>query len=119
VGGWNLSKYSGVQAEVVNNGDLPVQLALRVDNTGDWRQSPWNVESIRLQPRETRLLQVNFGKSSSNPGFVLDSAHISQILIFALKPGAPATVVVKNLSGFGVAGQAAPSVPVNAALAQR
>ncbi|MDQ3813728.1 MAG: glycoside hydrolase family 16 protein, partial [Armatimonadota bacterium] len=101
-GGWNLSAFGGAQVDVTNTGESEVVVALRVDNEGDWKKSPWNTESVSLKPGETKTIQVTFGKSyGGNPGFALNPANIIAFKIFAVQPKQAATVVVKNLKAFG------------------
>ena len=49
-GVWDLSKFGHVEARVVNTGEKPLALALRVDNAGDWQDSPYNTENVFLDP---------------------------------------------------------------------
>ena len=101
-GGWDLSAFAGAQVEVVNTGQSEVAVCLRVDNLGDWRKEPWNVEKAILKPGEAQTIQVVFGKSyGGKPGFALDSGHIVAFRVFAEKPKQTATVIVRNLKAFG------------------
>lgn len=100
-GGWDLSKYKGVEAEISNAGNTAVKVALRVDNAGDWTKSPWNTESVMIKPGDTKVLQVVFGQSyGGNKGFDLDPSHITQVVFFAENPGEEAAITVDNVKGF-------------------
>lgn len=123
-GGWDLSKYSGVQVDVTNTSVGSIKVALRVDNAGDWKKQPWNTESVTLKAGETKTIKVNFGKSyGGNPGYALDPSKVSAIKIFAENPKQETVVVVKNLQAFGTASTPTPATsttvstpaPVNAA----
>ena len=101
-GGWDLSAFAGAQVDVVNTGQSEVTVCLRVDNLGDWRKEPWNVEKVALKPGESQTIQVVFGKSyGGKPSFALDSGNIIAFRVFAEKPKQTATVIVKNLKAFG------------------
>lgn len=102
--GWDLSKYSAVVADVENVGTVPVVVALRVDNPGDWKQNPWNTEMAKIAPGQKKKVTVNFGKSDGgNPGYPLDPASVSNIQFFSPKPPAGATVLVHGVSAVGTA----------------
>jgi beta-glucanase (GH16 family) len=99
--GWNLADFTGARLDVVNTGTAAVTVALRVDNFGNWQDSPWNTESITLGPGENGTLEVSFGKShGGQPGFALDPARIVAFKVFANQPQQAATVVVRNLRAF-------------------
>ncbi|WP_269522395.1 family 16 glycosylhydrolase [Coraliomargarita parva] len=102
-GGWNLSDYAGVEAEITNPGQEPVGVGMRVDNEGPAKDQPWNSKYTRLKPGETKTLQVVFGMNGNNPGYPLDPTRISKIQLFTMKPKAPVTIQVKNLKAFGSA----------------
>ncbi len=100
-GGWNLSGFAGAQVDLINSGASEVTLSLRVDNLGNWQDSPWNSESITLAPGASGTLKVAFGKShGGNPGFALDPARIVAFKVFVSQPREPATVLVRDLRAF-------------------
>lgn len=100
-GGWDLSGFAGARLDVVNTGTAAVTVALRVDNLGNWQDSPWNTESITLDPGASGTLEVSFGKShGGQAGFALDPARIVAFNVFANQPQQPATIVVRNLRAF-------------------
>lgn len=100
-GGWNLSAFGGVHVEVTNRGTGDVTAALRVDNPGDWRESPWNTESVGLRAGETKTLAVIFGQSSGGPAYPLDAKKIVGIQVFLIQPKQNAAIGIKNLNAFG------------------
>jgi beta-glucanase (GH16 family) len=103
-GGWDLSKYSGVQVDVTNTSAGPIKIALRVDNPGDWKKQPWNTEAVTLKAGETKTIKVSFGKSyGGTPGYALDPSKISALKMFAENPQQPVVVQLKNLKAFGTA----------------
>lgn len=98
---WDLSSFAGVQAMVTNPTAAKITVCLRVDNAGDWKKSPWNIEKTDLEPGETKAVQVKFGQSWGNPGFDLNPAAVSAIVIYVNKPAQPLTVLVDDLKAFG------------------
>ena len=62
IGGWDLSGYAGVEAQLYNPGEKVVAIYLRVDNAGEWTDSPWSVQVLRLKPGESGTLRTEFGK---------------------------------------------------------
>lgn len=100
----NLSPYAGVQAEITNVGQSRVNVALRADNPGDWRKNPWNTNNVWLAPGETKTLRTTFGQSYGNPGYALDASRVSNLKLFVEKPKPDASILVKNIAPFGVAG---------------
>lgn len=84
---WDLSRWGHLEARVVNTGGKPLTLSLRVDNAGDWRDEPWNTESITLAPGDAGTVTTIFGFSyGRKPGFALNSAAVSGLLLFAPRP---------------------------------
>jgi hypothetical protein len=108
-GPWVLSDYAGVETEVTNTGEHPVLVSLRVDNkkTPDIKGEPYNTESVRLAPGETKTLRVYFGKSFGyKPGYALDPSMVSAIQIFPSKPKEAGTILINKVQAFGAAGDA-------------
>lgn len=96
-GGWDLSEFRAVEADLVNNGPAKVGVALRVDNPGDWTQSPWNSNVLWLEPGAGGTLTVTFGETFGNPGYALDPARVSNIKIFLNTPKEGGEVMVQSL----------------------
>jgi hypothetical protein len=103
---WNLSQAAGIEATVTNKGTVAVRVALRADNPGDWKLNHWNSNSVRLLPGETKKVQLTFGMNDDKPGYSLDPAQISKIILFTVKPAAPTTVLVSKLSSYGAYAEA-------------
>jgi len=106
-GPWILSDYAGVEVEVTNTGDHPVQVALRVDNkkTPDIKGEPYNTETVRLAPGDTKTIRVYFGKSFGfKPGYPLDPSMVSAIQVFASKPKEPGVILINKVQTFGAPG---------------
>ena len=102
-GGWDLSAYAGVEATVTNRGEATVNIALRVDNAGEWKDQPWNIEHTSLPAGQTKTLQVTFGRSWGAPSFDLDAAKVIGVALYVENPKADSTVLVTGLDAFGEA----------------
>jgi hypothetical protein len=79
---WDLSAFGHVEAKVKNVGEQAIDLAVRVDNPGDWKLSPWNTEHAGIKPGETRTIRVCFGYSFGQPAYALEPKRASQVLLF-------------------------------------
>lgn len=103
---WDLSKFGHVEARVINTGARPISVALRLDNAGNWDDSPWNTESISLQPGEAGTVATVFGYSyGRKPGYALKPNAISNILLFAGKSDEAQSFRIESLTASGVAGE--------------
>ena len=60
---FDLSKHGHLEAKVTNLGTKPLGLNLRVDNDGDWKKKPYNVENTSLKPGESGVINLIFGHS--------------------------------------------------------
>lgn len=96
-GAWNLTGYTGVEAEITNTGSSPVKVALRVDGGDNWQDSPWDCESASIPPGETKTIHVTFGQSYGNAGYKVSADHVLRALIFAVDPDSVMTVSVKSI----------------------
>ncbi len=112
-GAWDLSDRGHIAARVRNLGDQPLKLNLRVDNPGDWRKSPWNVESITIPPGETKTLKTIFGYHNGyQKGFELDPSKVSSVLLFTerIREG-EARFRLESITADGPAGEIPPEDP--------
>lgn len=100
-GGWNLSAFGGVEIHVSNAGDAAVEAAMRVDNPGEWKDSPWNTEGVHLEPGEIKTIRVVFGKHEGGQAFPLDPERISSIQVFLNNPARGTTLILKDLKAVG------------------
>ncbi|MBN8707793.1 MAG: hypothetical protein BGO12_06630 [Verrucomicrobia bacterium 61-8] len=116
-GGWNLSAFGGVEVTATNTSGAPITAVLRVDNPGDWKQSPWNSQSVKIAPGATQVLQAVFGKNNGQPGYPLDAKKISAIQVYVVKPKEEITLLLSNLKGYGspaaVAGKSTLTTPAD------
>jgi hypothetical protein len=74
-----------------------VGVSLRVENPGDWRQSPWNTNVLWLAPGNSGTLVVNFGESFGKPGYALDPARVSKVKFFISAPKDDGEVLLQAL----------------------
>jgi len=104
---WNASAHNHIVASIRNSGSERMTFNLRVDNPGDWRTQPWNVEKIVVEPGETRELRTFFGyHHGGKQGFALDPAKISGVQIFTSKvTDKPALFSVLHIRAAGTAGE--------------
>lgn len=96
-GTWDLSAFGGVAIDVSNEGGTKVGVSVRVENGGDWKQSPWNAETQWINAGSTGTITVNFGQSFGKPGFALDPAAVTKIKVFVNTPGSEGSVVVRGI----------------------
>lgn len=87
---WDLTGYLGVEVEITNNGEMPADYQLRVDNP-EGPKDPSNSAVDSIKAGATKKLAVIFGKDISllhhvakariRDGYPLDPAHISAIYV--------------------------------------
>jgi beta-glucanase (GH16 family) len=110
--GWDLSAFGHVEAKVVNTGEKPVAITLRVDNAGDWHHEPWNAETVYLKPKETGTVVVIFGHSyGRKPGYALDPRAVTNLLVFAGKSDVMQSLRIESIAAAGPAGEKPPVDP--------
>lgn len=106
---WDFSAYGHIQASIVNTGQEPFTISLRVDNKGPWQEKPWNTESVRLKPGETGSLKVIFGYAyGQKPGYKLNPAAISSLLFFTGKVSRESSFRIESIKAAGPAGETPP-----------
>ena len=111
-GKWDLSSTGHVEARVRNTSERALHLSLRVDNDGDWKKNPWNTESISVKPGEVGTVRVIYGHSyGKKPGYKLDPAKVSGLLLFTGKRKEPVSFRVESLQAAGPAGETPPVNP--------
>ncbi len=103
---WDLSAFGHVEARVVNASSKTRLFALRVDNAGDWRASPWSTEQIWLKPGERGTVTVIFGHSYDHkPSYELNPKEVVNILMFTGKVDAVTSFRIESLAAGGPAGE--------------
>ena len=103
---WDLSQYGHVDARVTNTGKSAVNIALRVDNDGDWHHEPWNTESATIEPGKTQTITVIFGYSYGHqPGFALDSKSVVGVMLFSHNIKDAKSFRVESIEAAGPAGE--------------
>ncbi len=100
-GSWDLSQYSGIEITLANLSQTGVDIALRVDNPGNWKNSPWNTQNTWLPAGKTKTLKLTFGESYGNPGFNLNPAQVKRIKLFAANPKGDVKLLVTSLKAVG------------------
>ncbi|MBC2603690.1 glycoside hydrolase family 16 protein [Puniceicoccus vermicola] len=113
-GFWDLSAYGHIEAKIKNTGTERLRISMRVDNEGNWRDAPWNTETIGIPPGETGTVKVIFGlQSGFKPGYALNPAAIKQVLLFTTKSSAVQSFVVESIQAGGNTGEKAPLQPAS------
>ncbi|RYX82240.1 glycoside hydrolase family 16 protein [bacterium] len=111
-GAWNLSKYGHVEARFTNTGTKEITLSLRVDNAGDWRDNPWNTESVTIKPGESKSVKTVFGYAYGlKPSFALKPEAVVNVLVFALKSDVAQSFRIESVVATGPAGEKPPVAP--------
>lgn len=109
---WDLSQFGHVTARAVNMGAKTLSLALRVDDGGDWHESPWNTESVSIKPGATGTVTVIFGYTYGlKPGHALKSADVVNVMFFALKSTVPQSFRIESVEAGGAGGEKPPVDP--------
>lgn len=102
---WDLSSFGHVEMTVENTGAEAIDVALRVDNPGDWKQSPWNTDHKGIPAGGTGTVRVTFGYSFGNAGYALDPKRVSQVLVFVTAKAGEQTFQIASLSVGGKPGE--------------
>lgn len=103
---WDLSGDAYVEARIRNTGEVELPVTLRVDNAGNWRDNPWNAESIRLGPGDSGTVRVYFGYSFGfQPSFALDASGVVAARAFTEKAGQPRSFLIESLTAGGIPGE--------------
>lgn len=102
---WDLSTVGHVEVRVENTGKTAIDLALRVDNPGDWKTNPWNAEHAGIAPGATATVRVCFGYNFGKPGYALDPKRISQVLVFVTGKTDEQTFRIQSLVAGGKPGE--------------
>jgi beta-glucanase (GH16 family) len=112
--GWKMAGTAGVQVELTNKSAGSINVAMRLDELGNYQKS--NTESVTLGAGQTKTLKVTFGKSfGGGPGYKIDPAKITNIKLFANNPKQETIVQIKNLQTFGTAESSASATTEQAA----
>lgn len=102
-GAWDLSAFSGITVDITNEGGAKVGVSVRVENPGDWKQSPWNSEVGWLAPGASGTVTVTFGQSFGKPGFQLNPSAIKKVKIFLNTPGQEGSILIHAIRPEGAA----------------
>lgn len=103
---WDFSKFGHVEARIVNTGTRPLSLSLRADNAGDWKDNPWNTETLTLEPGASGKLSTIFGYAYGyKPGYALKPGAVTNLLLFAAKSDAAQSFRIESIVAAGPAGE--------------
>ncbi len=104
-GAWDLSAYGRIDVRIANTGVRPLTLNVRVDNDGDWKESPWSTESVSVDPNSVATASVFFGYSYGKRAFKLDPAKITKLLLFTGKTEATHSYRIEAIVAAGAPGE--------------
>lgn len=98
INGFDFSAYHSVQVTLKNAGDHPVSITARVDNEGNWRDKPYSAEATRIDPGDTKVIDIQFGKTFGKTGHNLDTSKIKRIMLFANNPAHSGSLVMEQIA---------------------
>jgi hypothetical protein len=108
-GNWDFDGFSHVEARVTNTGSSAIDLSLRVDNGGDWHNSPWDTEASRIEAGQTGTITVYFGYAyGDKPGYKLDPKAVVNLKLFTAKTSQRLTFRIDGIFVGGRAGEHPP-----------
>ena len=111
-GAWDFSPFGHLEARLKNTGTKPISISMRVDNKGEWKDSPWNTESIYLEPGASGTLTLIFGFSyGQKPGFALKPEAVTLLKLFAGKSAEAQSFRIESLIATGSKGEKPPVDP--------
>lgn len=111
---WDLSAHGHVEARIVNTGEKTLGITLRVDENGDWHDSPWNTsKTVYIKPGATGVVNVIFGYSYGKPGYALKPANVGNVLLFCGKSDAVQSFRVESIEAGGPADEKPPVDPAS------
>ncbi|MBA3935926.1 MAG: glycoside hydrolase family 16 protein [Planctomycetes bacterium] len=105
---WDLSLTGHLEVGLVNTGPARLRVVMRVDNPGDWRKAPWSTAALDLEPGGSDVLRVYYGYDGAKPGYALDPAQVSQVLIFSGASAQPQSFHITSLASAGPPGEVPP-----------
>jgi beta-glucanase (GH16 family) len=109
---FDLSAFGHVEAHVTNTGNAPLDLVLRLDNSGDWKDQPFNAENVMVRPGEKGVLHLIFGHSyGRKKGFALNPSAVTRLLVFTGKTEAEKSFRIDSIVAAGEAGELPPVDP--------
>ncbi len=112
----DLSAYGHIKVVLTNLGTKRAMVAMRVDNGGDWKKSPWNTENFYIAPGQTITGILRFGFSyGGKPSYKLDASKITQIMLFTgkVKNEEGVKIRVDSIVAGGKPGEKPPVKPEN------
>ncbi len=111
-GKWDLSAFGHVEAKVSNIGTVPLLVALRIDNAGEWKDNPWNTEQATIKPGSSSVIKIIFGHQyGQKPGYALNPSAVVNVLLFTGKVKDEAKIRLESLVAAGPAGEKPPVDP--------
>lgn len=117
---WDLSAFGHVAAKVTNTGTRALTINVRVDNDGDWHESPWSTESANVEPGDSVTVKVIFGYSFGHkPSYDIKPSAVTQVLLFTTGSKNGQSFRIESLVAGGPAGEKPPVDPQSMRIAPK
>ncbi|WP_367873589.1 family 16 glycosylhydrolase [Luteolibacter sp. Populi] len=103
---FDLSAHGHIKATFTNTGSTPLDVALRADNAGDWKDEPYNTENLNIAPGGQATLHLIFGHSfGRKKSFALNPKEVTRLLVFTGKTGAEKSFRIDSIIAGGEPGE--------------
>ena len=111
---FDLSAYGHLKAAIANTGSTDLDLGLRADNAGDWKDEPYNTENLILKPGQKADIHLIFGHSFGHKkGFALNSSAIVRLLVFTGKTETAKSFRIESITAGGEPGETPEADPAS------
>lgn len=108
----DLSAHGHLKARITNTGSEPLDIGLRADNAGDWKDEPYNTENLVIPPGKMETIHLIFGHSyGRKKGYALDPAAVTRLLIFTGKTEKEKSFTIHSIGAGGDPGETPPKDP--------
>jgi len=102
---WDLSAFGAVEVKISNLGEKALSVNIRIDNDGDWKETPWNANGFSVAPGKTATGKAVFGFSWGKPSFKLDSSKATKLLVFTGKAKEERLFRIDSVTAVGKPGE--------------
>jgi hypothetical protein len=103
---WDLSPYGHVEVKITNTGDKGINVVMHVVPTGEGFWTERNLESLTINPGESKVLKVVFGYLKGfKPGPAINTSSIAEIFIYLYHSTQPHSFRIEDLKAAGTAGE--------------
>ena len=81
-GGWDLSKFGTIEAEVYNPNEEKVRVWMRVDDSSKLTRRTQSITFGDLPPKSSGTIRLYFANNGYGRNYILDTKQISQVFFF-------------------------------------